>query len=74
MLRRQVVTESGTVLGRCFDVRADLTGSKLTLRSLCVGRSGFLEHFGVRSHDRHDEVEWSSIVRFERDRIVVRDR
>jgi len=73
VLRRQVVTESGRVLGRCFDVRGELSGSTLRLRSLCVGRKALLEHFGIRSHDRHDEVAWSSIVRFERDRIVVRD-
>ena len=73
LLHRKVVTESGLVLGRCFDVRGELSGSKLRLRSLCVGRGALLEHLGIRSHDRHDEVAWSSIVRFERDRIVVRD-
>ena len=73
ILHRKVVTESGIVLGRCFDVRGELSGSRLTVRSLCVGRRALLEHLGVRSHDRHDEVAWSSIVRFERDTIVVRD-
>jgi len=70
---RKVVTESGLFLGRCFDVRGELSGSTLKLRSLCVGRAALLEHLGIRSHGRHDEVAWSSIVRFERDRIVVRD-
>jgi hypothetical protein len=73
VLHRKVVTESGLELGRCFDVRGELSGSKLKLHSLCVGRRALLEHLGIRSHDRHDEVAWSSIVRFERDRIVVRD-
>jgi hypothetical protein len=73
VLRRKVVTESGDVLGRCFDIRGEISGSTLRLRSLCVGPSGLMEHFGIRSHDRHDEVPWSSIVRFERGRIVVRD-
>jgi hypothetical protein len=73
VLHRTVVTESGVVLGRCFDVRGEISGSKLTLRSLCVGAHALVEHFGIGSHERHDEVAWSSIVRFERDTIVVRD-
>jgi hypothetical protein len=45
----------------------------LRVKYLCVGRRALLEHFGVAGHDRHDEVAWSSIVRFEHGRIVVRD-
>ena len=73
LLRRKVVTESGLHLGRCYDLRGEATGSSLRVTSLCVGRRALLEHFGVSRHERHDEVAWSSIVRFERDRIVVRD-
>ena len=73
LLHRKVVTESGLELGRCFDLRGELRGSSLHVKSLCVGRRAFLEHLGIRRHDRHDEVAWSSIVRFERNRIVVRD-
>jgi sporulation protein YlmC with PRC-barrel domain len=73
LLHRKVVTESGLELGRCFDVRGEVTGSKLRVTALCVGRRALLEHFGVAGHAAHDEVAWSSIVRFERDRIVVRD-
>jgi sporulation protein YlmC with PRC-barrel domain len=73
LLRRKVVTESGLRLGRCYDLRGEVTSSSLRVKSLCVGRRALLEHFGVARHDRHDEVAWSSIVRFERDRIVVRD-
>jgi sporulation protein YlmC with PRC-barrel domain len=73
LLGRKVVTESGLELGRCYDLRGELTASSLRVKSLCVGRRALLEHFGAAGHDRHDEVAWSSIVRFERDRIVVRD-
>ena len=73
LLHRQVVTESGLVLGRCFDVRGRTRRDRIELLGLCVGKRALLEHFGVRSHDAHVEVAWSSIVRFERDRIVVRD-
>ncbi|HEY3184788.1 MAG TPA: hypothetical protein VGJ77_18250 [Gaiellaceae bacterium] len=73
LLGRKVVTESGLELGRCYDLRGVVTSSSLRVKSLCVGRHALLEHFGVARHDRHDEVAWSAIVRFERDRIVVRD-
>jgi hypothetical protein len=49
-----------------------LLGRKVVTESgLALGRCYDL--LGVGGHDRHDEVAWSSIVRFERDRIVVRD-
>ena len=73
ILHRKVVTESGLELGRCYDVRGELGSSSLRVTDLCVGRHAFFEHFGVARHDRHHEVAWSSIVRFERNRIVVRD-
>jgi sporulation protein YlmC with PRC-barrel domain len=73
LLRRRVVTESGRDLGRCHDLRAELTARKVEVTELCVGRGGLAERFGVRSHDRHDHVPWSAIVRIEGDRIVVAD-
>lgn len=73
LLHRKVVTETGRELGRCYDLRGEITGSSLRVKSLCVGRRALLEHFGVSRHDRHVDVAWSSIVRFERDRIVVRE-
>jgi sporulation protein YlmC with PRC-barrel domain len=73
LLGRKVVTESGLELGRCYDLRGEVEPSSLRVKYLCVGRRALLEHFGVAGHDRHDEVAWSSIVRFERGRIVVRD-
>ena len=79
--RRKVVTESGRTLGRCHDVRAELGASRLRVTGLVLGRRGHLEHFGigaqasatsVRVRDA-DVVPWKDIVRFEEDRIVVRD-
>jgi sporulation protein YlmC with PRC-barrel domain len=72
-MRRKVVTESGRKLGYCHDLRAELTPRTLKVTGLCVGRSGLVEHFGLRAHARHDGVPWSAVVRIEGDRIVVRD-
>jgi sporulation protein YlmC with PRC-barrel domain len=79
--RRTVVTESGHTLGRCHDVRGELDSSRLRVTGLVLGRRGLLEHFGVgaqasasssRVRDA-DVVPWKDIVRFEAERIVVRD-
>ena len=35
------------------------------MTGLCVGRSGLVEHFGLRAHSRHDDVPWSAVVRIE---------
>jgi sporulation protein YlmC with PRC-barrel domain len=72
--RRKVETVSGLRLGRCHDLRGELTGSQLRVTGLCVGRGGWLAHVGVRSHDNHTVVPWSDVVRIEGKRIVVRDR
>ena len=78
---RQVVTEGGRKLGRCHDLRGELTASSLRVTALVVGRRGFLEHFGVgaqasatpaRMRDV-DTIPWTAVVRIERERIVVRD-
>jgi sporulation protein YlmC with PRC-barrel domain len=74
LLHRKVETESGESLGRVHDLRGELTSSSLRVTGLCVGRRGLLEHFGVRSHARHDTVAWQDVVRIEGRRIVVRDR
>lgn len=73
LLARQVVTESGRSLGRCRDLRGELTGSKLRLTSLCLGRGGMLDRLGIGGHDRHETLPWSAVVRIEGKRIVVRD-
>ena len=73
ILGRKVETESGLSLGTCHDVRGELTGGRLQLTHLCIGPGGALTRLGVRSRSHHSEVSWNSIVRFEANRIVVRD-
>jgi len=76
LLRRKVVTEGGRELGLCYDIRAELTQSSLKVTGLCVGRSGWAEHFGLRRGARtrgHHPVPWDAVVRIEGDRIVVHD-
>ena len=78
---RKVVTEGGRKLGKCFDVRSELTKSSLRVTGLVVGRLGRLEHFGIRGQASassgrvrdEDVIPWEAIVRFEQDHIVVRD-
>ncbi|MBA3843938.1 MAG: PRC-barrel domain-containing protein [Actinobacteria bacterium] len=70
---RKVVTQSGEVLGRCADLRGELTGAKLRVTGLCVGRKAWLAHLGVRMHHQHAIVPWGAIVRIEGKRIIVRD-
>jgi sporulation protein YlmC with PRC-barrel domain len=73
ILGRKVETESGISLGRCHDVRGTLTDARLELTHLCVGPGGVLDRLGVGPRSHHSEVSWSSIVRFEANRIIVRD-
>jgi sporulation protein YlmC with PRC-barrel domain len=73
LLHRSVVTESGRSLGRCHDLRGELTATKLRVTGLCVGRGGWLEHLGIRGHDAHQTIPWSAVVRIEGKRIVIRD-
>jgi sporulation protein YlmC with PRC-barrel domain len=78
---RKIVSERGETLGRCHDVRAELGESRLRVTGLVLGRKGHLEHFGIgaqasASRERVRDVDvipWKDIVRFEGDRIVVRD-
>jgi sporulation protein YlmC with PRC-barrel domain len=73
LLRRKVQTESGRSVGRCYDLRGELRGSKLRVTGLCVGPKAWFTHLGVRSHDRHSVIPWEAVVRIEGTRIVVRD-
>jgi sporulation protein YlmC with PRC-barrel domain len=78
---RKVVTEGGRKLGRCHDLRGELTSSSLRVTALVVGRQGLLEHFGVGAQASAssarvrdvDTVPWDAVVRIEGERIVVRD-
>jgi sporulation protein YlmC with PRC-barrel domain len=72
LVGRKVETESGLSLGRCHDLRGELTRSRLEVVALCVGRAGMLDRLGIKSHG-HDEIAWSSVVRIDGERIVVRD-
>jgi sporulation protein YlmC with PRC-barrel domain len=81
--RHRVETESGRKLGRVHDVRAEQRGTRLVLIGLCVGPSGFAEHFGLpfdlawrrRRSSRlgAPPIPWSDIVRAAGERIIVRD-
>jgi sporulation protein YlmC with PRC-barrel domain len=79
--KRSVVTESGHTLGRCHDVRGELDTSRLRVTGLVLGRRGLLEHFGIGAQASASSVRqrvahvvpWKDIVRFEAERIVVRD-
>jgi sporulation protein YlmC with PRC-barrel domain len=73
LLRREVVTESGRSLGRCHDLRGELTATRLRVTGLCVGRGGWLEHLGIRGHDAHQTIPWSAVMRIETTRIIIRD-
>jgi sporulation protein YlmC with PRC-barrel domain len=72
LVGRRVETASGLSLGRCHDLRVEAQGARLEVVALCVGRLGILDRLGIKSPG-HDEVAWSSIVRIEGKRIVVRD-
>jgi sporulation protein YlmC with PRC-barrel domain len=73
LLRREVVSESGQSLGRCYDLRGEISATTLRVTGLCVGRYGWLEHLGIRGHDAHQTVPWSAVVRIEGAQIVVRN-
>ena len=73
LLRRQVVTESGRSLGRCYDLRGELSATNLRVTGLCIGRRALLEHLGIRAQKPHTIVPWEAVVRIEGKRIIVRD-
>jgi sporulation protein YlmC with PRC-barrel domain len=72
LIGRSVETESGLPLGTCHDLRGELSGSGLEVVALSVGPTGLLDRLGIKPRG-DDEVAWSSIVRIDGDRIVVRD-
>jgi sporulation protein YlmC with PRC-barrel domain len=73
ILRREVVTEDGRKLGRCYDLRGELTATKLRVTGLHVGKKAWLAHLGADSGSASSVVPWEAVVRIEGDRIVVRD-
>jgi len=72
LIGREVETESGLSLGSCHDLRGEVSGSRLEVVALSVGPIGLLDRLGIKSRG-HNEVAWTSIVRIDGDRIVVRD-
>ena len=72
LIGRHVETQSGLSLGRCHDLRGELKENKLEVKAVCVGGAGILDRLGIGSR-RHDEIAWSSIVRIDGNRIIVRD-
>ena len=71
---RSVETESGRRLGKCRDLRGELSRSALRVTGLVVGTRGRLEHFGLgSSSQRPDCVPWEALLRIEGKRLVVRD-
>ncbi|HVR14595.1 MAG TPA: PRC-barrel domain-containing protein [Gaiellaceae bacterium] len=79
LLAARVTTESGHVLGRVHDLRAELTTRTLKITGLVVGPSGFLERFGIGAPESgarirtRDVVPWSDVIRADSSKIVVRD-
>jgi len=79
LLDAPVTTESGQVLGRVHDLRAELTTRTLKITGLVVGPTGFLERFGIGAPEAgarirtRDVIPWSDIVRADSREVVVRD-
>jgi len=78
LLDKEVVTESGTELGKVYDVRGALTPRTLTVVGLAVGKAGLLERLGrgrkvgKRKAQPKSLVRWSALVDVG-ERITVRD-
>ena len=79
LLDAPVTTESGQVLGRVHDLRAERTSRTLKITGLIVGPSGFLERFGIGAPESgarirtRDVVPWSAVIRADSRNVVVRD-
>lgn len=72
-LRRDVVTQSGASLGRCRDLRGELTSTTLRVTGLYVGRYGVLQRLGIPSRRRVTFIPWHAVTAIEGKRIIVRD-
>lgn len=74
-----VHTESGERLGRVHDVRAELSSRSLKVTGLVVGGVGILERLGLGAPSSalrvrsSDVLEWRSVVRLDRQGVVVKD-
>jgi sporulation protein YlmC with PRC-barrel domain len=82
LLNRQVVSESGTRLGRVHDVRGELVDGRLRITGLSAGNMGILERYGVGTRGSggpgrdkvhgHAVIPWERVVRVGAT-VVVRD-
>jgi sporulation protein YlmC with PRC-barrel domain len=72
-LRRDVVTESGIKLGRCYDLRAELTATRLRVTGLCVARQGWMQRLGIPTRGRPSIIPWHTVTKIEGRQIIVRD-
>ena len=70
---RHVVTQTGRHLGRCRDLEGELDGAHLYVTGLYVGRTGVLEHLGIRPRTHRSAIPWEQIVRIDGHQIVIRD-
>jgi sporulation protein YlmC with PRC-barrel domain len=82
LLRREVVSESGSRFGHVHDLRGELEDGRLRVTGLVVAGRGFLERFGVGTGGSgganrakvhgHPAIPWERVVRVGSE-IVVRD-
>jgi sporulation protein YlmC with PRC-barrel domain len=82
LLNREVVTESGTRVGRVHDIRGELRDGRLFVIGLVCGKLGILERYGVGTHGSggpaeakvhgHPMIPWERVVRVG-SQVVVRE-
>ena len=79
LLGLTVTTESGRRVGRVHDVRGLLRPRSLRVDGLVVGTLGLAERLGIGAPHYRERlrgphvVPWSSVVRFDRSGIIIRD-
>ena len=62
-----------TTLGRCYDLRGELTPTALRVTGLCVGHHGLLQRLGIPIHPKLTVIPWHRVSAIEGKRIIVRD-
>ena len=73
LLRRDVITQSGTKLGRCYELRGELTPTALHVTGICVGHHGLMQRLGIPIHPKLTVIPWHMVSSIEGKRIIVRD-
>jgi sporulation protein YlmC with PRC-barrel domain len=82
LLDREIVTESGVLIGRVHEVRGQLVDGRLVVIGIVGGRLGILERYGIGTHGSggssqakirgHPIIPWERVVRVGA-KVVVRD-